>query len=346
MATWAPAGPSPQQVPIDYGGFPPPGSPVTGRVSALAFGQFSGQPALYLGAAGGGLWRASNYSSSPTWTPLTDTQGTPVNAASGLGSGAIDVGSIAIDPGNGSRPQAIYVGTGEANYSADSHYGTGILKSTDGGNTWTLSTGPGDAFFGQSISKIIVDPTDPSGNTVFAAVVPAGGANPTAADQLYESKNGGTSWFALSNSYGQTSPVVITDIDFTVGASGYDLTLFVAVAYTSPAYSSPSVTGAAYGAAIYEVSFGSSGGFILTPIIAWKVDPDPVDPALSSVGRRIALAADHTPGASTIYAAAVQADGSFRNVYVTTNNGGAWDPAGASLPGNVTSDQGWFDLAR
>jgi len=53
MATWAPAGPSPQQVASDYGGFPSPGSPVTGRVTGLAFGQnLQGQSVLYLGAAG------------------------------------------------------------------------------------------------------------------------------------------------------------------------------------------------------------------------------------------------------------------------------------------------------
>jgi len=45
------------------------------------------------------------------------------------------VGSIAIDPTNS---QTIYVGTGEGdNATGDGYYGAGILKSTNGGSTWT-----------------------------------------------------------------------------------------------------------------------------------------------------------------------------------------------------------------
>jgi len=265
---------------------------------------------------------------------LTDTQGTLIDPTTGLGAGAIDDGTITVDPGSVNHLQAIYVGTGEANYSTDSRYGTGILKSTDSGHTWSLSTGPGNAFFGQSISKIIVDPTDPSGKTVYADVVPSGGAAPTADDQIYQSSDGGTTWTPITfpSTFGSPSFDVITDMDYTLDATGTDLTLFAAVSNSNPG------TNPTPGAAIYERTNVPGGP-------SWNAVADSVDPALSSVGRRIALAANHTPSVQTVYAAAVQADGSLRNVYMTINNGGFWEPASASPPGNATGSQGWFDLA-
>ena len=49
------------------------------------------------------------------------------------------MGSIAIDPSNHST---VYVGTGEENFSGDSYYGAGILKSVNGGSSWTQIKGP------------------------------------------------------------------------------------------------------------------------------------------------------------------------------------------------------------
>ncbi len=109
--------------------------PAIGRVTAVVVDQ--GDPTgntVYIGGASGGLWKTSNAVSAAracdgkgvctapvTWTPLTDGQAT------------LTVGSIALQPGN---RNLVLVGTGEANNSADSYYGLGILRSTDGGATW------------------------------------------------------------------------------------------------------------------------------------------------------------------------------------------------------------------
>jgi hypothetical protein len=59
--------------------------------------------------------------------PVTDDQAT------------LSIGSIVIQPGNANPAQSvILVGTGEADNSADSYFGLGILRSADGGNTGTL----------------------------------------------------------------------------------------------------------------------------------------------------------------------------------------------------------------
>jgi len=142
-------------------------SPTSGRVSALAVDPTNPQR-VYAGGAQGGIWRTTD--GGVTWTALTDQQA------------SLAIGSIGLDPAN---PQIIYVGTGETNLSGDSYYGAGILKSTDGGNSWTLLDN-GGAFRGAHIGGVSVRPGD--SNTVLAAVV--GGA----ASGIYRSTNGGQTW--------------------------------------------------------------------------------------------------------------------------------------------------------
>lgn len=189
-ASWMPVGPAPMLndlVQETGGAFGSNNQNFSGRVSALAVtsdrdGQ--GHPALYVGSASGGLWRSTDFlSTNPTYVSLTDSRSFPVAVETGLGSGTINVGSIVVDP---FHPQTIYVGTGEASGGGSARDGSGILKTTDGGNSWTISYGPGvqtrdyngPAFFHQSISKIIVDPTNDGGatapgETLYAAVTPA-----------------------------------------------------------------------------------------------------------------------------------------------------------------------------
>ena len=109
-----------------------------------AGGQGDGQCRLYVGAAGGGIWRTDNaLSRNAKWTFLTGA----------LGSNAI--GSILLDPSDRSG-NTIYVGTGEPNASGDSEAGVGIYKSTNGGRTWTLVPGS-DIFWQRSIGQMALD---------------------------------------------------------------------------------------------------------------------------------------------------------------------------------------------
>jgi uncharacterized protein (TIGR03437 family) len=85
------------------------------------------------------------------------------------------MGAIALDPSN---PDVVYAGTGEANFTQDSYYGAGILKSTDAGATWTNVVGP---FTRDYISAIAVHP---KGNIVLVA----------AQSGLYRSLDAGATW--------------------------------------------------------------------------------------------------------------------------------------------------------
>lgn len=113
---------------------------------------------LWIGAAGGGIWRTRNaLSNSPgfSWEWVSSPFGT--NA----------IGTLVYAGG------VLYAGTGESHASGDSEAGLGIWKSQDGGTVWkklpsqTTVTSPGngtytgDAFYGRAISSIVVDPLNP-----------------------------------------------------------------------------------------------------------------------------------------------------------------------------------------
>ena len=126
--TWQPLGPTAVQTP-DYG-------LVTGRVSAIALDPSDATGnRLYIGTTGGGVWVANNAgvsaSASIVFAPLTDS----VPALSGVNDASISIGALTVQPG---ETGVILAGTGDPNDVLDSYYGAGILRSTDGGNTWSV----------------------------------------------------------------------------------------------------------------------------------------------------------------------------------------------------------------
>ena len=126
----------------------------SGRISALAIENNCHHEhcRLYVGAAGGGIWRTNNaLSDNPRWTQISDSFATNT------------VGAITIDPTDSSG-NTIYAGTGEPNASADSGAGQGIYKSTDGGNSWSYVSGSTFAI-NRSIGSVVIDPTN--SNTIY-----------------------------------------------------------------------------------------------------------------------------------------------------------------------------------
>jgi hypothetical protein len=108
------------------------GTIYSGRATAIAVSPTctASGCTVFLGAAGGGVWKTTNaLASTPTWAQVSD-------GASGIPSNAI--GSIVFDPSNANT---IYVGTGEPNGSSDSEAGVGLYKSPNGGSTWSVVPG-------------------------------------------------------------------------------------------------------------------------------------------------------------------------------------------------------------
>jgi hypothetical protein len=141
-----------------------------GRVAAIAP---SPTGSLFIGTASGGVWQSSN---GGYWTPLTD------------GQCNLTIGALSIDAADAN---VLYAATGE--YNVDS-WGCGILRSTDGGVSWTqlgatsfkVSAGGiprGSASFG----KIIV--SRPTGGSVANTVL-IGSTNVG----VFRSPDGGSTW--------------------------------------------------------------------------------------------------------------------------------------------------------
>ncbi|HSP18757.1 MAG TPA: hypothetical protein VLQ79_04535, partial [Myxococcaceae bacterium] len=167
---------------------------VSGRVTAVAAApgcsrKGQGDCRLWLGAAGGGIWRLENpLDEDPEWS----------SASAGLDSNAI--GSIAVDPSG--RGRILYVGTGEQNSAGDSEAGVGLYVSRDGGRSWQLLPASVPFADGLSIASIAVDPRYP-GHLYFGTETALHGAAssagpslpPNTADLgLFESWDGGNTF--------------------------------------------------------------------------------------------------------------------------------------------------------
>lgn len=118
---------------------------------------------IYAGGATGGVWKTTN--GGANWFPIADFEV------------SINTGAIEIDPAN---TNIIYFGTG-ASYDGTNKKGRGLLKSTDGGATWTnYTTGlPDPSVF----TRLVLRPG--TSNELFASCGPSG---------LYKSMDAGVTW--------------------------------------------------------------------------------------------------------------------------------------------------------
>jgi hypothetical protein len=176
-----------------------------GRTTSLAIAPTCkpGNCRLWLGVAGGGVWRTKNaLAGSPSWEFLSGSFGIQA------------IGSIVVDP-NDPSGNTIYAGTGEANSSGDSAAGVGLYKSTNGGDTWTGPLGAA-VFNARAIGAIAIKPGSP--NTLYAGItravrgvasVSSSGVSviPGAAKWgLYKSTDGGATWSFVHNGAATTAP--------------------------------------------------------------------------------------------------------------------------------------------
>jgi photosystem II stability/assembly factor-like uncharacterized protein len=137
----------------------------------VEFAVVESNPRIFYGAtATGGLWKTVNNGIS--FTSVFDNQ--PDFA----------IGAVALAQ---SRPDVVYVGTGESNNSRSTYGGNGVYKSVDGGQTWTKSGLPNAGRIG----RIVVHPKNP--DIVFVAA--SGRLYSENPDRgVYRSIDGGRTW--------------------------------------------------------------------------------------------------------------------------------------------------------
>lgn len=142
---------------------------MSGRVSDLE-GHPTDARVMYVGAAGGGVWRSTD--GGVTYKPIFDKH-------------AQSIGAVAVDPKN--PDQVIWVGTGECWTRNSVTIGDGVYKSIDGGQNWNRM----GLEKSERISAVKIDPTNP--NTVYVGVL---GAlwGPSADRGVYKTTDGGKTW--------------------------------------------------------------------------------------------------------------------------------------------------------
>jgi len=154
---------------------------ITGRISSLALDPSDGTGnTLYVGTTGGGVWRSQNadtsIASNISFIPLTDD----LSALSSVMDASISIGALTVQPGG---TGVILAGTGDPNDALDSYYGAGILRSADGGNTWSQISSTSDhlySFMGEGFAGFAwgtvssgvhaCGPNSANSNVVVAAV--------------------------------------------------------------------------------------------------------------------------------------------------------------------------------
>lgn len=153
---------------------------VGGRVRAVAVHPTDPQT-LYIGAAGGGLWKSTN--GGGNWSDV------------GHDLTSQTYGAIAIDPAD---PQTVYAGAGEAIrfFNLVIYEGDGLFKSTDGGASWAqISDGFGSRTHWSALkvsphNSSVVFATLASGNWLYQSPGNEG---------VWRSTNGGQNWVRTLN---------------------------------------------------------------------------------------------------------------------------------------------------
>jgi photosystem II stability/assembly factor-like uncharacterized protein len=140
----------------------------SGRVAAIAAVP-GNRLTVYAGSASGGVWKSVN--SGVTFKPVFEK-----NTQS--------IGAIAVDP---AHPDTVWVGTGEAWTRNSVSVGTGIYKTTDGGENWQ-AMGLEDS---EHISRILVNPKDSS--TVLVCAL-GHLWNSNAERGVFRTTDGGKTW--------------------------------------------------------------------------------------------------------------------------------------------------------
>lgn len=163
------------------------GRPVSGAVEAL-LAHPTNSNVLFAATTNGGIWRTTNATAtSPSWTPLTDDQS------------SLSMSSITFDR---SDPTGNTIWAGNGRHSSLGRVGgtrAGLLKSTDGGDTWARVNG-GGTLTGRQARAVVAD-----GDNITLAV-DLSDANSYSTLGLFRSINGGTTFSQLTGVAGTGLP--------------------------------------------------------------------------------------------------------------------------------------------
>lgn len=285
------------------GWYPAGPSNIGGRITALDYDPNNNF--LYIGAAAGGIFKSTDLGAS--WIPKTDF------------SPSLSIGALVIDPVNSN---IIYCGTGEANISADSYAGFGMLKSTDFGETWFVS----GLEESRHIAEIEIHPLNT--NVIYTAV--SGGLFSKSPDRgIYKSTDAGNSWskvLFLNDSTGAID-IAIDPVDTNI--------VYAAMWERMRGPSFRRAAGVSSG--IYK---STDAGNSWTQLLNGLPSPDP------TIGRiSIAVALNNSNYVYALYKEANAPNGSsntFQGFYRSTDKGENWTQMPSGILPSEFSSFGWY----
>ncbi len=310
--SWTLVGPQP----TTYGIFS--SSTTSGRVNAIAVDTTDATGnTLYIGGAEGGVWKTTN--GGTNWTPLTDSQF------------SLAIGSIAVDPNNHLN---VYVGTGEENFNGDAYYGGGLLKSANGGTSWTqlgaaTFGGPLASEFGGSyIGAIAIQPGAGANTPVLLVASQYSSGAQGFNSGIWRSTDGGNTWaFVLPTASDENS--YATSVFFVSNTTAY-------AAIGGFGDSNNGVYESTNAGLTWTAANGSGATALITG---------------TNAGRITLVAAPSSP--TTLYAAiASPSTNGLAGMFKSTNGGTAWSAIATPLGtggGGSTNDfcgtQCWYDMS-
>ncbi|HEY4150946.1 MAG TPA: T9SS type A sorting domain-containing protein [Chitinophagaceae bacterium] len=289
----------------------------SGRILCLGFDPTNAN-IIFAGSASGGLWKTTTGGTGGvggiSWTEVAT--GFPI----------LGVPAIAINPqnhlemyiGTGEVYNSGAVGTGLAGFGISGQndrtfrgsYGIGILKSTDGGVTWTQSL-PFTNSSVKGVQKIIIDPNTPA--NVFAAT----------SDGVYRSTNSGASWTLIHT--------VVMAMDMCISPTNAD-SLYVACGDFGST-----------GSGIYLIRNATT-----TPIIAQQTSGLPASASINGMTRLSMCPDNHKIMFASVGKIPGTSGGTAKTTYglfKTTNGGTTW-VAITNQPqlsgSNYIQNQGWY----
>lgn len=238
---------------------------------------------IYIATNSGGIWKSTD--GGANWKPKSDYQS------------SLSMGALALDPGN---PSIVYGGTGNLFAGFGIFFlGTGVLKSIDGGETWT-TLNPGGIFTNVGINRMVM----PAANVLL--VGSAGG--------VFRSIDGGLNFGNNPPNFNNGSPII--------GGFISDLDLDTTTANTVYA----SVRGSGI--------FRSTDGGVTFPTNLFS---NPGAPGVGTFGF-IAFAQSVNPNNQRMYASVATGGGGFNGLYRSNDGGANWAvQAGAAAAGAANS---------
>jgi photosystem II stability/assembly factor-like uncharacterized protein len=275
----------------------------SGRVTGISINPTNHND-IYAAFSGGGVWRTTN--GGTTWTPLTESLG------------SLSIGSMAVDPNNRNN---ILLGLGDAFDGT----GVGVVKSGDGGVTWSAPV-----YLGTStvVKDIVFAPTD--SNIVLAATNKG----------VFRSTNKGNSWTQVNLNTGYGSAPFVWSIVWT---GGRNFALSVA---TGPSNDDGQVFVSGNNGMFWTKAQNyTMDGCVVPPTVKAETAPEKAvmcfAPSLSGIGRSTLAAAPSNP--NIVYAMAATPTASatdLADILKSTDGGRTWARLySGDKPYNVTNNE-------